>query len=109
MTTDSDCALTPAEFAMIRDMDTDEMMTRQADNDHYRPISPAFLMRDDDGEAQPLVRGLLYPGLITTISSWPGVGKTTLGLSLIIAMIRREKALGLLQTGPLGGPVVYLT
>lgn len=79
------------------------------DNEHYRRIDPAFLLRDDDDEREPLIRGVLYPGLITTVSSWVGVGKTTLALSLIIALIRGQKALGLLQTSPLTGPVVYLT
>jgi RecA-family ATPase len=78
-------------------------------NEHYRRIEPAFLIRDDDDEKEPLIRGILYPGLITTISSWVGIGKTTLALSLIIALIRGQKALGLLQTGGLMGPVVYLT
>jgi hypothetical protein len=77
----------------------------------YRRVNVKNLVESGGkaGDTEALVHGLLYPGLMTLIGSWVGVGKTSLAMALIAAILKQEPALGLLPPGVLTGPIIYFS
>jgi archaellum biogenesis ATPase FlaH len=64
---------------------------------------------EPEQETEALVHGLLYPGLMTLLGSWVGIGKTSLSMAIIAGLITKQPVLGLLPPGELTGPVVYFS
>jgi archaellum biogenesis ATPase FlaH len=82
--------------------------TADAIDEAYR----AFTIRDllDGFESEnALIPGLIYPGHLTLIGSFPGTGKTTLSNAVIAALVTGKEAFRLLRSGELVGPIMYVS
>lgn len=75
----------------------------------YTRLDLRSLVDSKEQETEPLVHGLLYPGLMTLIGSWVGIGKTSMSMALIAAILNKEPVFGLLPPGELTGPIVYFS
>lgn len=84
-------------------------------NDMPNVCPPAYeevdidALLDDHESVNALIPGLIYAGGMTLIGAAPGTGKTTLVSAIIAALLKRQKAFDLLDTGQLEGPIVVFT
>lgn len=74
----------------------------------YEEFDVQVLLKGYEG-TKALIPGLLYPGHLTLVGSWPGVGKTTLVRAVIAALITGLPAFGLLDVGTLTGDIAYFS
>jgi predicted ATP-dependent serine protease len=75
----------------------------------YRRLDITELLDEETSQVNPLVYGLIYPGMLSIIGSWVGTGKTSLVMALVAALVNQENALDCLPTTSIKGNIVYFS